>query len=74
MMIVRVRKSGDPDFTSLLKALASGRFSRDVRFPLKSTSSGTTACGWLCRSFSTEEKEYIRLDLLIIFSTNELVD
>lgn len=38
-MHIKVRKSGDPEFMDLLKALDTGGFPRDSCLPLKSTSS-----------------------------------
>lgn len=73
-MSIQVRQSGDPAFRTLLKELATGTFPRASKLPLTSTASRTSAYGWLWRWFTTARKEDVRLDRLILCSTNALVD
>lgn len=49
-------------------------FSRDARLPLKSTSRRSTVYWCLCRWFTTDRKEDLRPDRLIVCSTNYLVN
>lgn len=61
---IQVSQSGDPEFTALLKALATGRFLRDASLPARKFKSDLGV--WMAlEMFLTELEENVSLDHLM---------